>query len=230
MRDYYQSQLDSINKNLIDMGLLLEDAIQNSILCLKSADRNIINAASKMELDIERMEKDLEGLCLNVILRQQPVAGDFRFVSSVLKMITDMKRIGNITEDIAMLSAMIKACRNSMYLNDIIAMGKITVQMLKNSIDAYVNRNIESAFIARDADDEVDEYFDSVKEQLIAMIKSDARGAEEAPDLLMIAKYFERLGDHCVNVAEWVIYAFTGRRGGHLDSFNDIKEATKYIQ
>ncbi len=230
MRDYYQSQLDAINKNLIDMSLLLENAIENSILCLKNPDAKLIEASSQIELDINRMERGLEDLCLNVILHQQPVAGDFHMVSAALKMITDMERIGDIANDIALLSVMIKESRSSRILSDIIKMGKITVEMLKKSIDAYINRNVQIALEACCEDDSVDDIFNRVKEALVKMIKEEDKGAEEAPDLLMIAKYFERLGDHLVNVAQWVVYAFTGTRKGQLDTISDIDEAIGDIQ
>ena len=210
MRNLYMAQLDGINNNVIDMGLVLGNAIENSILCLKDNDEKLVKAAKEIELDIDKMEKNIESQCLNVILQQQPVASDFHFVSAALKMITDMERIGDITDDIASLSVMIKVCRGSKALEDIIRMGKITVEMLKGSIDAYVNRDVKAALNVCKTDDRVDDYFNKVKDQLINMIKTDAKGAEEAPDALMVAKYFERIGDHAVNIAEWVEYSITG--------------------
>ncbi len=229
MRDLYMAQLNGINNDVIDMGLVLGNAIENSILCLKDNDVKPVKAAREIELDIDKMEKNIESQCLNVILQQQPVASDFHFVSAALKMITDMERIGDITDDIASLSVMIKVCRGSKVLEDIIEMGKISIEMLKGSIDAYVNRDVKAALNVCKTDDRVDDYFNKVKDQLINMIKADAKGAEEAPDALMIAKYFERLGDHCVNLAEWVIYAFTGKHKDHLDSPEDIDEAIRDI-
>lgn len=229
MRDLYMAQLNGINNDVIDMGLVLGNAIENSILCLKDNDVKPVKAAREIELDIDKMEKNIESQCLNVILQQQPVASDFHFVSATLKMITDMERIGDITDDIASLSVMIKVCRGSKVLEDIIEMGKISIEMLKGSIDAYVNRDVKAALNVCKTDDRVDDYFNKVKDQLINMIKADAKGAEEAPDALMIAKYFERLGDHCVNLAEWVIYAFTGKHKDHLDSPEDIDEAIRDI-
>lgn len=229
MRDLYMAQLNGINNDVIDMGLVLGNAIENSILCLKDNNGKQVKAAREIELDIDKMEKNIESQCLNVILQQQPVASDFHFVSAALKMITDMERIGDITDDIASLSVMIKVCRGSKVLEDIIEMGKISIEMLKGSIDAYVNRDVKAALNVCKTDDRVDDYFNKVKDQLINMIKADAKGAEEAPDALMIAKYFERLGDHCVNLAEWVIYAFTGKHKDHLDSLEDIDEAIRDI-
>ncbi len=230
MRDYFQLQIDAIDKSLIEMGLQLENAINNAILTLTTQDEKLLVEAKQIELDINKMEKELEGLCLNVILRQQPVASDFHLVSAVLKMITDMERIGDIADDVAALSVMIKECRNSNILNDIIRMGRKSVEMLKSGIDSYVSRDVKMAIEICRSDDEVDEMFIDVKQRLIDMIKSEENGADEAPDLLMIAKYFERLGDHSVNIAEWVVYAFTGNRVNSLDVPEEIDEALSDIQ
>lgn len=230
MRDYFQLQIDDIDKSLIEMGLQLEDAIDNAILTLTVQDEKLLAGARQIELDINKMEKELEGLCLNVILRQQPVASDFHLVSAVLKMITDMERIGDIADDVAALSVMIKECRKSEILNDIISMGRKSVKMLKSGIDAYVSRDVKLAIETCRSDDEIDDMFVSVKQRLINMIKSEEKGADEAPDLLMIAKYFERLGDHSVNIAEWVVYAFTGNRVNSLDVSEEIDEALSDIQ
>ncbi|MEE1057368.1 MAG: phosphate signaling complex protein PhoU [Acutalibacteraceae bacterium] len=230
MRDYFQLQIEAIDKSLIEMGLQLENAINNAILTLTTQDEKLLVEAKQIELDINKMEKELEGLCLNVILRQQPVASDFHLVSAVLKMITDMERIGDIADDVAALSVMIKECRNSNILNDIIRMGRKSVEMLKSGIDSYVSRDVKMAIEICRSDDEVDEMFIDVKQRLIDMIKSEENGADEAPDLLMIAKYFERLGDHSVNIAEWVVYAFTGNRVNSLDVPEEIDEALSDIQ
>lgn len=230
MRDYFQLQIDAIDKSLIEMGLQLENAINNAILTLTTQDEKLLVEAKQIELDVNKKEKELEGLCLNLILRQQPVASDFHLISAVLKMITDMERIGDIADDVAALSVMIKECRNSNILNDIISMGRKSVEMLKSGIDAYVSRDVKMAIETCRSDDEVDEMFVSVKQRLIDMIKSEEKGADEAPDLLMIAKYFERLGDHSVNIAEWVVYAFTGNRVNSLDVPEEIDEALSDIQ
>ncbi|MEE0858772.1 MAG: phosphate signaling complex protein PhoU [Acutalibacteraceae bacterium] len=230
MRDYFQTQLDAISKNLVDMGLLLENGIENSILSLKDKDVKLVEATKQIELDIDRMEKDIENLCLNVILHQQPVASDFHKVSATLKMITDMERIGDISDDIASLSVMIKESRNSEIMKDIIKMGKLAVNMLKSAVKAYVEYDVENALNTCRVDDEIDSLFDKVKECIVEMIKSEADGVDEAPDLLMIAKYFERMGDHCVNIAEWVVYAVTGKRKSNLDSAKEIDEAISDIQ
>lgn len=230
MRDYFQLQINEIDKSLIEMGLQLEEAIENAILSLTVQDEKLLTGARQIELNINKMEKELEGLCLDVILRQQPVASDFHLVSAILKMITDMERIGDIADDVAILSVMIKECRNSEILSDIIDMGRTSVKMLKNGIDAYVSRDVRLAIETCRSDDEIDDMFIKVKQRLIDMIKSEEKGADEAPDLLMIAKYFERLGDHCVNIAEWVVYAFTGNRVNSLDIPEEIDEALSDIQ
>lgn len=229
MRDYYQAQLNEINQKLIDMSLLLESAIENSILSLKNKNQELLKAGEQYELEINNMEKDIESLCLNVILRQQPVASDFHKVSAVLKMITDMERIGDIADDITIHSVMLKESRNSIIIDEAVKMGRVAVAMLKNSINAYVVGDVELALNACREDDIIDSLFDTVMKQLVEMIKTDVKGTDEAPDLLMIAKYFERMGDHTVNIAEWVVYAFTGSRNINLDSSQGIDEALSGI-
>lgn len=229
MRDYYQAQLNEINQKLIDMSLLLENAIENSILSLKNKNQELLKAGEQYELEINNMEKDIESLCLNVILRQQPVASDFHKVSAVLKMITDMERIGDIADDITIHSVMLRESRNSIIIDEAVKMGRVAVAMLKNSINAYVVGDVELALNTCRKDDIIDSLFDTVMKQLVEMIKTDVKGADEAPDLLMIAKYFERMGDHTVNIAEWVVYAFTGSRNIDLDSSQGIDEALSGI-
>lgn len=230
MRNYYQAQLDEINKKLIDMSLLLENAIENSILALKENNPKLLETGEQYELEINSMEKEIEALCLNVILRQQPVASDFHRVSAVLKMITDMERIGDIADDITIHSVMLKESRSNVIVDEAVKMGRVAVSMLKNSINAYVVGDVELALNSCREDDIIDNLFDTVMKQLVEMIKTDAKGADEAPDLLMIAKYFERMGDHTVNIAEWVVYAFTGTRNIDLDTENGINEALSCIQ
>ncbi|MEE0265634.1 MAG: phosphate signaling complex protein PhoU [Acutalibacteraceae bacterium] len=229
MRNYYQSQLDEINKKLIDMALLLEKAIENAIGALKENNKGFLETGTEYELQINSMEKEIEGLCLNVILRQQPVASDFHRVSAVLKMITDMERIGDIAEDITIHSVMLKESRASEIVDEAVKMGRVAITMLKNSINAYVVGDVELALNSCREDDVIDSLFETVMKQLVQMIKTDAKGAEEAPDLLMISKYFERMGDHTVNIAEWVVYAYTGARNIDLDSSQGIDEALSCI-
>ena len=230
MRNYYQLQLDEINRKLLEMGLLLENAIENSILALKQDNPKLLETGEQIEHEINSMEKEIEALCLNVILRQQPVASDFHRVSAVLKMITDMERIGDIADDITIHSVMLKESRNSVIADEAVKMGRVAVSMLKSSINAYVSGDVELALNSCREDDVIDSLFDTVMKQLVEMIKTDAKGADEAPDLLMIAKYFERMGDHTVNIAEWVVYAFTGKRNIDLDSESGIDEALSCIQ
>lgn len=230
MRNYYQLQLDEINNKLIEMGLLLENAIENSMLALKQDNPKLLETGEQIEHEINSMEKEIEALCLNVILRQQPVASDFHRVSAVLKMITDMERIGDIAEDITIHSVMLKESKNSVIADEAVKMGRVAVSMLKKSINSYVVGDVELALNSCREDDVIDSLFDTVMKQLVEMIKTDAKGADEAPDLLMIAKYFERMGDHTVNIAEWVVYAFTGKRNIDLDSESGIDEALSCIQ
>lgn len=223
MRNYYHAQLKQLNDKLVDMASLLEDAIKNSIKSLTNYDNDIKANASEIEKEIDNLEKELESLCFKLILRQQPVAVDLHIISAGLKMITDMERIGDHADDIVELSAHLNESRKLPIINDIIEMGKKSVNMIRTAIEAYIKRDLETALTVCKADDEVDALFTKIKSEIIEIIKHEKPCAEEAPDLLMISKYFERVGDHSVNIAEWIIYAFTGshKPGGSLSPVSE---------
>ena len=213
MRSKFDEQLETLNENLIIMGALCEDAITISVNALEKGDVAEAEKVSDISLQIEHKEREIENLCMKLLLQQQPVARDLRVVSSALKMITDMERIGHQSADIAEIITManVSASDDTLYIRD---MASSVIKMVTDSIDAFVNKDAKAAKAVIIYDDVVDDYFNKVKSMLIAKFASSENNAEYALDLLMIAKYFERIGDHAVNIAEWVLFSITGSREG----------------
>ncbi|MEG2658690.1 MAG: phosphate signaling complex protein PhoU [Clostridiales bacterium] len=214
MRNRFDIQLEQLNSDLIEMGARIEQAIFLAKEALLSQDAEKAMEVMEKDTKIDRMERSLEGLCLNLLLHQQPVARDLRLISSALKMITDMERIGDQASDIAELT--IELAKEP-YIKELItipAMANATIEMVGKSIDAYVKKDLELARKVIASDDVVDNLFVEVKDDLIAMISKDATNGTQALDLLMVAKYFERIGDHAVNIAEWVEFSLTGKHKG----------------
>ena len=210
MRGFFDEQLELLNTQLIEMGTLIEHSIRSAAEALVSQD--IAQAKESMRFDkkVDEKEREIEALCLKLLLRQQPVARDLRFISSALKMITDMERIGDQAADISEIVLFIADQQYIKKLEHIPAMAGATIEMVTKSIDAFVNRDVDLARKVISMDDVVDDLFDQVKAELIALIGKDASNGEQAMDLLMIAKYLERIGDHATNIAEWVEFAATG--------------------
>lgn len=214
MRNKFDMQLGMLNEQLIHMGELCELAINRATKALQNGSieeaKNVIDA----DQEIDQMEKDIERLCLKLLLQQQPVARDLRQISAALKMITDMERIGDQTADIADIVIATKSTEEK-NLKDINRMAEATVKMVRDSVSAYVQKDLELARRVMAADDEVDDLFDLVKGDLVKFI-SDHKGSagDEAIDLIMIAKYLERIGDHATNIAEWVEFSITGIHAG----------------
>ncbi|MCI6561743.1 MAG: phosphate signaling complex protein PhoU [Ruminococcus sp.] len=209
MRNRFQMQLEELNNDLISMGALCEKAIHDAVKALLDSDEKLIDRIHDTEKEIDRKEREIEGLCMKLLLQQQPVARDLRTISSALKMITDMERIGDQADDIAEL---VRFCRldDSECRKDISAMSKAVSEMVKGSIDAFVKKDIESAKAVIDSDDIVDDLFIKIKCDIIRMTAVDANAGENAIDIVMTAKYLERIGDHATNIAEWVEYSLTG--------------------
>ena len=209
MRNRFQMQLEELNNDLISMGALCEKAIHDAVKALLDSDEKLIDRIHDTEKEIDRKERGIEGLCMKLLLQQQPVARDLRTISSALKMITDMERIGDQADDIAEL---VRFCRldDSECRKDISAMSKAVSEMVKGSIDAFVKKDIESAKAVIDSDDIVDDLFIKIKCDIIRMTAVDANAGENAIDIVMTAKYLERIGDHATNIAEWVEYSLTG--------------------
>ena len=209
MRNRFDEQLRELNCQLIEMGAICEEVIAMAAKALIENDLQLAEKVSVTGAEIDRLEREIETRCIKLLLHQQPVAKDLRQISAALKMITDMERIGDQAEDIAE----IVKCLNHPYRRGtahIHEMAQATIKMVTDSIDAYVKRDLELAKSVLVYDDVVDEYFIQMKEDVIGLIKKNGSDGEFALDLLMISKYFERIGDHATNIAEWVIYSVTG--------------------
>lgn len=210
MRNRFDMQLERLSALLIGMGSLCEKAITNATEALKNGDLELARLVIKEDEEIDQMEKEIETLCLKLLLQQQPVARDLRQISAALKMITDMERIGDQTSDIAeiIISAGMSEVKNLEYISK---MAEATCQMVHDSILAYVNKDLAMARKVMTADDEVDHLFDLMKNMLVDIIAKDkGNQGEKAIDIMMITKYLERIGDHATNIAEWVEFSITG--------------------
>ena len=214
MRYRFDQELDKLNLEIIKMGGLIENAIEFSANALINQDLSLIKKVNELEIEIDDMEKTIESHCLKLLLQQQPVASDLRIISTALKMITDMERIGDNAEDIAEIARFIVDQKFIKDLVHIPQMAEATISMVKRSVDAFVNKDKELAEEVCKSDDIVDNLFQVVKEELIEKIQENKSNGEQAIDLLMIAKYLERIGDHAENIAEWVIFSITGKHQG----------------
>ena len=213
IRSRFDEQLELLNRELIEMGALCEQAISMAARALMSGDTKLAAQIAPLDGEIDQMERDVESRCLKLLLQQQPVAKDLRQVSAALKMVTDMERIGDQASDIAEIIGFLKG-RGGEDCAFIGQMGEATIRMVSGSIDAFVRRDTKLADEVIAHDDIVDAYFLKVKTALIQYIAASPDDGEYALDLLMIAKYFERIGDHAVNIAEWVLFAVTGVHKG----------------
>lgn len=213
MRNHFDEQLELLNLELIKMGALCEDAISAAIKALLENDVKMLEKAYEAEAEIDRKEHEIETLCMRLLLRQQPVAKDLRIISSALKMISDMERIGDQASDIAEISKFIgdDSSKSKVHIKD---MAEATIKMVTDSIESFVKKDIELAYYVMKYDDVVDSLFGEIKKELIGLITENEVNGELCIDLLMIAKYLERIGDHAVNIAEWVEYSITGKHAG----------------
>ena len=209
MRNRFDEQLALLKKELIEMGALCEEVIAKASEALTRGDVALAAKVAPLDGQIDRRERDIESLCLRLLLQQQPVARDLRKISAALKMITDMERIGDQAEDIAEIVTFLKG-RTGQNDDLLREMARSTIKMVTESVDAFVKHDIMLAEKVVAYDDVVDNYFEQVKDELIARIAENPDDGEYALDLLMIAKYFERIGDHAVNIAEWVMFSVTG--------------------
>lgn len=211
MRERFERQLMQLNTELIAMGALCEDAIDCAVKYLLENDKKMKENASEIEKQIDRKERDIETICLRILLQQQPVAADLRTVSSALKMISDMERIGDQAYDISEIAEYVvgKGITNEVHMAD---MADTAAKMVTMSVESFVRKDISLAHSAIALDNKVDELFLTVKSELTEAVRQGSDNGETLIDLLMIAKYFERIGDHAENIAEWVIYAVTGSR------------------
>lgn len=211
MRIRFDEQLELLNRKLIEMGALCEDAISASMHTLKNeTDKQSAEKAAALEREIDHKEREIESLCMKLLLQQQPVARDLRTISSALKMISDLERIGDQAADIADITKHVsfREYAGKVHIKE---MAKAAIGMVTDSVDSYVKMDAELAKKVAQADDQVDDLFVKVRQELVELVRINQDMAENALDLMMIAKYLERIGDHAVNVAEWVMYAITGK-------------------
>lgn len=210
MRNRFDEQLNTLNNELITMGALCEEAISSAVKLLIDNDVKVKENVLDADKQIDQKERDIETLCMKLLMQQQPVASDLRTISSALKMISDMERIGDQASDIAEIAeyAYGSGMESETHIAD---MARATIQMVTDSIDSFVKKDVDLAYTVIEHDNIVDDLFDKVKSELISAIENKAANAEALIDLLMIAKYFERIGDHAENIAEWVIYSITGK-------------------
>ena len=216
MRNKLDEQVSTLNRGLLEMGSLIESAIQSANDALVT--RNIQQAKKAIEIEgrVDEKEREIENICLKILLQQQPVARDLRLVSAALKMITDMERIGDQAADIAEIVILMDGKPYIKKLEHLPQMAQAAIRMVSGSIDAFVVSDVKQACEVIKMDDVVDDLFDIIKNELIELIHKDPSVGEQAVDLLMIAKYFERIGDHAQNIAEWAVYSITGIHKGEI--------------
>ena len=209
MRNRFDEQLFELNRELIEMGAMCEEAIASAAKALSTGDMELARRVRENGANIDQMERDIEGRCMKLLLHQQPVARDLRQISAALKMITDMERIGDQAEDIAEIILFLNG-HTMEGVERIEDMARETIKMVTESVDAFVKKDVALAEQVISHDDTVDTLFSQMKCDIINLLAANPDDGEFALDLLMIAKYFERIGDHATNIAEWVIYSVTG--------------------
>ncbi len=215
MRNRFDSQLEILNNGIIEMGAMVEESLNSSIEALLKFNKSLAQKVIAGDKEIDQKMKDIETLCLRLLLSQQPVARDLRLISASLKMVSDLERIGDQAADIAeIIFEASERDGSPARLAAIPPMGAATVKMLTQSVDAFVRKDLKLAHRVIDSDDEVDALFTSAKKELVASIRNNSNDAESAINSVMVAKYLERIGDHASNVAGWVIFAETGTRHG----------------
>lgn len=209
MRTLFDEQLNLLHTSMVSMGTLCEDAIAMAAKALEEKDTALAEKVPALAGQIDRKEREIESLCMRLLLTQQPVASDLRVISAALKMVTDLERIGNQSADIAEI-VQTRASLMSVRSVTVHDMALAVIKMVNDSIDAFLHADVEEAGAVIRYDDVVDRCFDTVKSELVDRLKSDASCREDVVDILMIAKYLERIGDHAVNVAKWALFSLTG--------------------
>lgn len=210
MRKYFDNELENLNDQLIEMGSLVEQSISNTMEMIVNGNADGIETAREHEERINNAEKTIQDHCIKLLLHHAPVAHDLRYVSAALKMITDLERIGDQAIDIAEMTEYIRDKTNVFNMTHIVEMASEASEMVTMSIDAFVKRDLKLAREVSKRDDVIDSLFDKVKEETVEIVHRDKALGTQAIDLVMIAKYLERIGDHAVNIAEWVTFSITG--------------------
>lgn len=210
MRDKYQEDLEKLNANILKMGKMIEIAIESSVIALMGRDVQAASTVSENDEAIDNMEREIEALCMKLLLQQQPVATDLRVITAALKMVTDMERIGDHAADIAELVLQIPDCKYNK-MDTITEISTQIIKMIHDSVNSFIQRNYDKAQIVIAQDNIVDNLYHEIKSDLIQKIKKTDDG-EQILDYLLIARYFERIGDHATNIAKWVVFAITGKK------------------
>ena len=210
MRNRFDKELIKMHEDLISMAALVETAISRAVEALKKYDADLARITMAGDKEVDQKDREIESTCLKLLLQQQPVARDLREISTALKMITDMERIGDLAEDIAEVTLFL--CDKPSYVapEQLSYMAEATIKMVRDSIDAFVTHDLAAAHAVIEYDDVVDKLFADTRAVLVERIHESLEDAEQAMDIMMIAKYFERIGDHAVNISEWVEFSITG--------------------
>ena len=212
MRNRFEAQLHNLNEQIITMGAMVESAIASAARALSNRDIALAAKVAESDNAIDEKEREIEHICLKLLMQQQPVASDLRMISAAMKMITDIERVGDQAADIAQLTVML--CEQNAVLitaNELKEMAKATIKMVSGAIDAFVHKDIELVHEVIAYDDVVDEQYNDIRKKLMKSIRENENIDEHAIDEMMISKYFERIGDHAVNIAEWVEFSLTGK-------------------
>ena len=211
MRSKFDEQLKNLNEEMIQMGIMIESNIQKAIDALVNSNIELAREIMEKDVTIDKKQRDIESICFNLLIQQQPVAKDLRAITAAMKMVTDMERIGDHAADISEITIMLANTESIKDYGTIIKMASEASVMLIDSIDAFTEKDEIKAKAVIEHDDIVDDLFNQVKTELIELIKNNPKRGEEEIDMLMIAKYLERIGDHATNIAEWVIYSLDNK-------------------
>lgn len=212
MRSKFDEQLNLLNQEMLHMGTMIEESIQEAIEAFINQDIEKAHKIMDGDEEIDHEQKKIENICFNLLMQQQPVARDLRTISAAMKMVTDMERIGDHASDISEMTVMMSKTEYKVNIEDVKKMATETMLMLIRSIEAYVEKDNKKAECVMKHDDIVDNLFDAVKKEIIDFIRESPDNGEQAADLLMVAKYFERIGDHATNIAEWVQFALDDKK------------------
>ena len=217
MRSKFDEQLKNLNDEMIQMGVMIEEHIQQAIEALVNSNVELAKEIMEKDVIIDKKQRDIESICFNLLIQQQPVAKDLRAITAAMKMVTDMERIGDHAADISEVTVLLSNTKCNVVYDTIIKMASEASVMLIHSIDAFTEKDEAMAREVIEHDDVVDELFNKVKSELIDIMKKDMQRGEQEMDMLLIAKYLERIGDHATNIAEWVIYALDNKGVKHSD-------------